>query len=128
MYSNHIKQAEEILFQDIPEELIAVEFVNENKSMLNFVKDKRKFGFFNYSGNLTKPQIGDLLKVRFNGEGQDGFYKILTAKKADSNETTDAVKNFEGTIKVVSPQNFGFIEDIFIEPRIIESKLAMDSR
>lgn len=125
LYSSHIKQAEEILFQDIPEEIIAVEFVNENKSMLNFVKDKRKYGFFNYSGNLTKPQIGDLLKVRFNGEGQDGFYKILTAKKADSNETTDAVKNFEGTIKVVSPQNFGFIEDIFIEPKIIvESKLA----
>ena len=66
LYSSHIKQAEEILFQDIPEEIIAVEFVNENKSMLNFVKDKRKFGFFNYSGNLTKPQIGDLLKVRFN--------------------------------------------------------------
>lgn len=124
LYSKHIKQAEEILFQDIPEEIIAVEFVNENKSMLNFAKNKRKFGFFNYSGNLTKPQIGDLLKVRFNGEGQDGFYKILTAKKADSNETTDAVKDFEGTIKVVSPQNFGFIEDIFIEPRIIErSKL-----
>jgi hypothetical protein len=84
LYSSHIKQAEEILFQDIPEEIIAVEFVNENKSMLNFVKDKRKFGFFNYSGNLTKPQIGDLLKVRFNGDGQDGFYKILSAKKADS--------------------------------------------
>lgn len=120
LYSSHIKQAEEILFQDIPEEIIAVEFVNENKSMLNFVKDKRKFGFFNYSGNLTKPQIGDLLKVRFNGDGQDGFYKILSAKKADSNVSSDAMKDFEGTIKVVSPQNFGFIEDIFIEPKIIE--------
>lgn len=120
LYSSHIKQAEEILFQDIPEEIIAVEFVNENKSMLNFVKDKRKFGFFNYSGNLTKPQIGDLLKVRFNGDGQDGFYKILSAKKADSNVSSDAMKDFEGTIKVVSSQNFGFIEDIFIEPKIIE--------
>lgn len=120
LYSSHIKQAEEILFQDIPEEIIAVEFVNENKSMLNFVKDKRKFGFFNYSGNLTKPQIGELLKVRFNGDGQDGFYKILSAKKADSNVSSDAMKDFEGTIKVVSPQNFGFIEDIFIEPKIIE--------
>ncbi|OQA64363.1 MAG: hypothetical protein BWY38_03033 [Ignavibacteria bacterium ADurb.Bin266] len=120
LYSSHIKQAEEILFQDIPEEIIAVEFVNENKSMLNFVKDKRKFGFFNYSGNLTKPQIGDLLKVRFNGDGQDGFYKILSAKKVDSNVSSDAMKDFEGTIKVVSPQNFGFIEDIFIEPKIIE--------
>lgn len=126
LYSNHIKQAEEILFQDIPEEIIAVEFVNENKSMLNFVKDKRKFGFFNYSGNLAKPQIGDLLKVRFNGDGQDGFYKILTARKSDSNVTSDAMKDFEGTMKVISPQNFGFIEDIFIEPKIIEEKKLTD--
>lgn len=128
LYSSHIKQAEEILFQDILEEIIAVEFVNENKSMLNFVKDKRKFGFFNYSGNLTKPQIGDLLKVRFNGDGQDGFYKILSAKKADSNATSDAMKGFEGTIKVISPQNFGFIEDIFIEPKIIEDSKLTDGQ
>lgn len=126
LYSNHIKKAEEILFQDITEEIIAVEFVNENKSMLNFVKDKRKFGFFNYSGNLSKPQIGDLLKVRFNGDGQDGFYKILSAKKADSNVASDAMKDFEGTIKVISPQNFGFIEDIFVEPKIIEESKLTD--
>ena len=128
LYSNHIKHAEEILFQDIPEEIIAVEFVNENKGMLNFVKDKRKFGFFIYSGNLTKPQIGDLLRVRFNGDGQDGFYKILSAKKADSNVTSDAMKDFEGTIKVISPQNFGFIEDIFIEPKIIEESKLTDGQ
>ena len=128
LYSSHIKQAEEILFQDIPEEIIAVEFVNENKSMLNFVKDKRKFGFFNYSGNLAKPQIGDILKVRFNGDGQDGFYKILSAKKADSNVTSDAIKGFEGTIKVISPQNFGFIEDIFVEPKIIEESKLTDGQ
>lgn len=128
LYSNHIKQAEEILFREIPEEIIAVEFVNENKSMLNFVKDKRKFGFFNYSGNLTKPQIGDLLKVRFDGEGQDGFYKILTAKKTDSNVTSDIMKDFEGTIKVISPQNFGFIEDIFIEAKIIEESKLTDGQ
>jgi hypothetical protein len=120
LYSNHIKQAEEILFHDILEEIIVVEFVNENKNMLNFVKDKSKFGFFNYLGKLSKPQIGDLLKVRFNGDGQDGFYKILTVKKAESNEISDSIKDFEGAVKVISPQNLGFIENIFIEPKIIE--------
>ena len=125
LYLNNVKKAEEILFQDIPEELIVVEFVNENKSMLNFVKDKQKFGFFNYSGNLTKPQIGDFLKVRFKGDGQDGFYRILTAKEAGSGVTSDAIKDFEGTVKVISPQNFGFIEDIYIEPKLVkESKLT----
>lgn len=124
-YSNYTKKAEEVLYQDIPEELIVVEFVNKDKSMLNFVKDKRKFGFFNYAGHLSKPQVGNIVKVRFNGDGQDGFYKILTAKKTDSNTTSDAIKDFEGTLKMISPQNFGFIEDIFIEPKIIQdSKLS----
>ncbi|MCX7744815.1 MAG: hypothetical protein N2167_09670 [Flavobacteriales bacterium] len=128
LYSNHIKQAEEILFQDIPEEIVAVEFVNENKGILHFVKDKRKFGFFKYSRILTKPQIGDLLKVRFNGDGQDGFYKILTAKKADSNVTSDAMKDFEGTLKIISPQNFGFVDDVFVEPKIIEESKLTDEQ
>jgi len=128
LYSSNIKKAEELLFRNIPEEIVVVEFVNDNKSMLNFVKDKHKFGFFNYSGHLSKPEIGDLLSVRYNGPGQDGFYKILTAKKADSNLTSDAIKNFEGTLKLISPQNFGFLEDIFIEPKIIEESKLSDGQ
>lgn len=128
LYSSHLKQAEEIMFQDIPEEIIAVEFVNENKSILNFVKDKRKFGFFNYSGILTKPQIGDLLKVRFNGDGKEGFYKILTAKKADSNTKSEAIKDFEGFIKINVEKKIGFVEDIFIEPKLILKKKLSDGQ
>src|SRR5690606_12575227 len=97
LYLLHIKKAEEVLFQDISEEIIAVEFVNENKSILNFVKDKRKFGFFNYSMHIDKPQIGDLFRVRFAGEGQNGFFKILTAKKTDSDSKTPAIRAFEGS-------------------------------
>lgn len=128
LYSKHIKKAEEILFQNILEELIAVEFVNENKSLLSFVKNKQKFGFFNYSGHLDKPQIGDILKVRFNGEGQDGFFKILTAKKAEPNQEPEAIKSFEGVLKVFSPQNFGFIEDIYVEPKIIQESNIEDGQ
>jgi len=120
LYMSHLKQAEEILFQDIPEELIVVEFVNENKSMLNFVKDKQKHGFFNYSGKLIKPRIGDLLKVRFNGNAQDGFFKVLSAEKADANCTSDALRDFEGIIKINENGKFGFIEDIFIEPNLVK--------
>ncbi len=128
LYSKFIIHAEEILFQDILEEIIVVEFVNENKSMLNFVMDKHKFGFFNYSGNLTSPQIGDILKVRFNGTGKDGFYKILTVKKADPNLTSDAIKDFEGTIRIKTPQNFGFAEEIFIDTKIIAERKLTDGQ
>lgn len=128
LYSSYIKKAEEILFQDIQEELIAVEFVNEDKNMLNFVIDKQNFGFFNYAGRITKPKIGDILSVRFDGEGQNGFYKILTAKKSEPNLTLSAIKDFEGTLKVISPHNFGFLEDIFIEPRIIQGSKLTDGQ
>lgn len=125
LYTSHTKKAEELLYQDIPEELIVVEFVNENKNMLSFVKDKLKFGFFNYSGVLSKPKVGDLLYVRFNGAGQNGFYKVLTALEAESNVTSAAIRDFEGTLNVIAPQNFGFVEDIFIEPKMIsESNLT----
>ncbi len=128
LYSSHIKKAEEIFFQDVPEELVVVEFVNDNKKMLNFVKDKQKFGFFNYSSQLDKPQIGDMLKVRFNGDGQDGFYKILSAKKAEPNLTTDAIRRFEGILKVIPPQNFGFVDDIFIETKLIKNNNLTDGQ
>ncbi|MEX2569423.1 MAG: hypothetical protein WD431_26010 [Cyclobacteriaceae bacterium] len=128
LYTQYLKKAEEILFQDIPEEVVAVEFVNENKKILNFVKDKKKFGFFNFSGHLDKPQIGDILKVRFNGEGQNGFFKILSAKNTEPDQTTEAIMNFEGTLKIISPSNFGFVEDVFIEPKIILDNNYVDGQ
>jgi len=127
LYSKHAKNAEEILFQDIPEEIIAVEFVNENKNILNFVKNKSKYGFFNYSNLLEKPNIGDVLSVRFKGEGQDGFYKVLTAKKIEKNVELDAIKEFKGLLRIITPQGFGFVEDIFVEPRIINDNKLINN-
>lgn len=119
-YKQHVKEAEELLFADVPEELIVVEFVNQNKKILNFVKDKETSGFFKYDGFIQSPQIGDLLKVRFNGEPRDQFYKVLSIEKANSDAVSPAVKEFEGRIKILDNLNIGFVEDVFIEPRIIE--------
>lgn len=128
LYSNHESTAEEILFQDIPEEIIAVEFVNENKNMLNFVKNKQNNGFFNYSGQLYKPQIGDILKVRFDGSGRDGFYKILTAKIDESNPAIEAIKEFEGVARIIPPHNFGFVQDVFVEPKMVQDNNLVDGQ
>lgn len=126
LYSNHVKIAEDVLFQDIPEEVVVVEFVNEHKGMLNFVKNQKKFGFFKYASHIEKPQIGHLLKVRFNGEGQDTFYKVLTVSKVDTGLSSEALREFQGVLKVVVTQNFGFVEDIFIEPKLIQENNLRD--
>ncbi len=127
-YAKHIDKAEQILHQNVPEETIVVEFVNIEKKILNFVKDKMKYGAFKYAGLLDKPQIGDFLVVRFNDDGQDGFFKVLTAKKVES-QTTEAIKSFEGMLKIIPSLNIGFVTDVFITPKIIdERKLAAGQR
>ncbi|MBK9396937.1 MAG: hypothetical protein IPN55_06765 [Saprospiraceae bacterium] len=59
MYKNHSGSAEEILYHDIPEEKVVVEFVNKHKEILNFVSEN-KFGFFKYGR-----QIKDVKNWRF---------------------------------------------------------------
>ena len=118
LYLSHLKQAEEILFQDIPEELIVVEFVNQDKQVLNFVINEKKHGFFSYRGFLNKPTIGQLYDVRFAGASKDGFYKLLSIEES-KHETSQAIKNFEGKLKLNSEGKFGFVGDIFVDPNLI---------
>lgn len=128
LYQQFTRIAEEILFYNIPEEVVVIEFINTSKSIINFVKDKNKHGFFNYKGLIENPEIGNLIKVRFNGEGQDGFFKALTVKRANERESP-ALRDFEGDIKIIEPANFGFVEDIFIEPNLVsEHQLKQHQR
>lgn len=128
LYSQYIKKAEALLLQDIPEEVVAVEFVNENKNVLNFVKNKQKFGFFNYYDHLDKVRIGDILKVRFNGDGVNGFYKVFSARKAESDIPSDAIRFYSGVLKVISPRNFGFVDQVYVDPQIIKDNNLKDGQ
>lgn len=120
LYSQHTGIAEAILFQGIPEEVITIEFVNQDKQMLNFIKNKQKHGFLKYKGYLKNPQVGDLVSVRFDGEGKDGYFKLLQARAADPIAESEAIKSFMGPLKLIAQKNFGFVEDVFIDPRFIE--------
>ncbi len=120
LYSKHLQKAEEVLFQNIEEELIAVDFVNKTKKKLNFIKDKNKHGFFNYANFIDKPNIGDLLKVRFIGNSKESYYKIATVKKVDANTESSAIRKFEGDIRINDDKTFGFVDNIFINPVLVE--------
>jgi len=120
LYQSYIKLADEILFEDIPEETVVVEFVNESKSILNFVKDNNKHGFFKYSEIIENPKIGDILNVRFISNDQNGFYKLASIKKMSDNTKCEALKEFEGLIKIKENCVFGFVDDVFLDQTIIK--------
>jgi len=120
-YKKHKSHAEEILFNDIPEQVIAIEFVNTDKKILNFVKNKDNHGFFNYESFNIKPDIGDVLKVRLKPVGNEGFYRVLTLKKADEeNENCKAIKTSNGQIEIISDYGFAFLNDVFIDPNTVK--------
>ncbi len=128
-YKKHSGLAEEILFADTPEELVFVEFVNSDKSMLNFLASEEKFGFFKFDRFLRKVQPGEVLSVRFNGGAKGGRYNVLTCKKL-TNESFKTLfqKELEGVVKIKPGASFGFIGDAFIHPSHITKYQLSDGQ
>lgn len=120
-YGKYLQKAEELLYHDMPEHVVAVDYVNRNKNILNFVKDKSFNGFFNYDGFISNPELGDILKVRLQPKGSEGFYKVLTAEKMKNADQLDvaSIKKVSGVINIPEGKNFGFIDDVFVSPDLI---------
>lgn len=101
-----------------PIEIVAVEFVNREKHIINFVKDKNTFGFFNYSENQIRPRIGDLLKVKMV-KGTNNYYKVLSLSKGSQTDTCEAVKSFSGKVSMNNKNGLGFVDDVFLYPQLM---------
>jgi hypothetical protein len=128
LYAKNAEKAEEILYLDVPEETILVEFVNKDKRMIHFVYDKSRHGFFKYAGFVDKPKIGDLLSVRLRGNEKKGFQKLLTARQADPKTEIPAIRKFSGNVKVISPMNFGFVDDVFLQSDMVRLENLSDGQ
>lgn len=125
-YKKNIPEAESILFYDIPEELIIVEFVNSEKKILNFIASESKFGYLKYDRFFRDIKIGDILKVRFQGGSNEGIYQLCTAIKInDETFKKQFFKEVEGKVKIQSGKPFGFLEDVFIHPALV-TKLKLE--
>ena len=119
-YNNYLSDAESILFYDVPEEIIIVDFVNSERKILNFIASDTKFGFFKYDRFFKDIKIGDVLKVRFQSGSNEGIYQLYTAIKTNDEDFKNRFfKAVDGQIKIQEGKSFGFIDDIFINPKIV---------
>jgi hypothetical protein len=126
-YKAYLPIAEALLFSDVPEESVIVEFVNTDKKILNFIATETKFGFFKYDRFFTDIKIGDTLKVRFQGGSNEGMHQLYTAIK-DNNQDLKRqfIKELKGVTKIPLGKNFGFLDDVFIHPSIISKYKITD--
>jgi len=120
-YKTFSSLAEGLLFSDVKEETVIVEFVNNYKKMLNFIGADNKIGFFKYNRFFESVQIGDILSVRFQGGEKDGMHQVYTAVKTQDELFKKAfLKEIQGTVKIPSGKEFGFIDDVFIPPALVK--------
>ena len=114
-YKSLVPRADEILYSDIPEETVIVDFVNTDKKILNFIVSEMKVGFFKYDHFLTKVSIGDTLKVRFSGGANEGYYQVLTLVMVhDPDFAGQFIKDIEGPIRIPENRTQGYIADAIL--------------
>jgi hypothetical protein len=128
LYTKFQDLAEEILFGDVPEELVVVDFVNRDKDVLYFVGDDGKHGGLKYGKRLRNVRIGDLILVRFSGESRDGMYRVFTLKTAPKEIASDLRRTFEGVISIRNGQPFGFVDKVFVEPEMVKKFKLSDGK
>jgi hypothetical protein len=127
LYTSHAAEAEEILFADLPNEVAVVEFVNTDKGILNFIVNKEKYGYLKYDRFLRKVEIGDCIEVRLDSHSKEGLYKALTLKKTDKAPDPSILRNFQGILTIRQGNVFGFVDDNFVEPRLISKTKFTDN-
>jgi len=119
-YKGYAGVAEGLLFSDVPEENVIVEFVNSDRKILNFIASEIKFGFFKYDRFLKNVKVGDILKVRFQSVSNEGLCQVYTINPIINDEfKVQFMKDVEGEVRIQDGKSFGFINNIFIHPSII---------
>jgi hypothetical protein len=119
-YKTYIPIAEALLFSDVPEESIIVEFVNTDKKILNFIASETKFGFFKYDRFLSDVKVGDTLKVRFQGGSNGGMHQLYTVIKVkDISLMNNFTKDVNSIVRIPEGKSFAFIDDVFIHPSLV---------
>jgi hypothetical protein len=128
-YKTYLPIAESLLFNDVVEELLIVEFVNTDKKMLNFIASETKFGYFKYERFFSDIKIGDTLKVRFQGGTNEGMHQLYTAiKVSDDAFKKQFIKEFQGIARISFGKLFGFIDDVFIHPSLVTKHKLTDGQ
>jgi hypothetical protein len=120
-YKKYLSIADNLLYTDIPEETVLIEFVNTDKKIANFIASEQKFGFFKYDRFIDSLKVGDTVKVRFDGKGSEGYFKLFTLEKSnDESFRSRFIMPVSGEVRIGEGKPFGFVQDSFIHPSLIK--------
>ena len=69
---------------------------------------------------MEKMEVGETLKVRFQGGAKEGMYQLYTAIKSnDETFRKQFLKEVEGDVRIAVGKPFGFLGDVFVHPSLV---------
>ena len=126
-YTQYSHLADELLYNDKPEETVIVDFVNTDRKILNFIASETQYGFFKYERFFSDVKVGDILKVRFQAGSNEGMHQLYTAIKVNDDAfSTQFMKEVSGVVRIPAGKLFGFMDDVFIHPSLVTKYKFID--
>lgn len=126
-YTQYSHLADELLYNDKPEETVIVDFVNTDRKILNFIASETQYGFFKYERFFSDVKVGDILKVRFQAGSNEGMHQLYTAIKVNDDAfSTQFMKEVSGVVIIPAGKLFGFMDDVFIHPSLVTKYKFID--
>ena len=110
LYKEKSQLIDKLLYEDLPETIVVVDYVNEEKKILNFLLNRYYRGFFNYSQFDVNPKVGQVYKVKMKSEGDEGYHNVYSMSEKDNERASDLFYNFIGNISIHKGNSFGIID------------------
>ena len=128
LYNEYKVIAEKILTSDIKPDVGVIIGLNEEKSIAHIRVSKEVTSHFKYYKN-NPPKPGDVFEFKLQLiEGKNNsYYKVVDVDKTNSKPDPGIYKKFDGMIRLKKDKNnntFGFVEDVFIPPPVIDNYIS----
>lgn len=128
---DYMRITDELLMNDLPEYVAVVVFVNEEKQMASIIWGKQCVGFFCYRNLLENVEVGQLLCMRWEKCGGDGFLKAFTVRIAENVRPDSSFwKEVEGEAMFVGKNGVCFLKcghEMFFVPKALAGSMRIQS-
>jgi hypothetical protein len=119
-YRDNSQLAEGLLYSNFPLTTVVVQNVQDHKKIVSFYSLDKVMGTCKYDRFVKHLSVGDILSVRIHHRSAEGYCKLLTLEKVKDIDTFKKVtKQITGVVSVPAGKNFGFIEDCYLDPSIL---------
>ncbi len=125
-YCSHVEASDNFLYQDMAEQPILITHVNKEKKVCHYITANREQGFFSMRHLRAPLKLNEVYLARLGESNASKKGKrIFTYRHASTNSYIGIFyKPFKGKLNAKSGNNYGFVNDVFVDFRLVEGFAA----